>query len=224
METPQMSEQPNQFQNPNVGSGPMQQPQQPGRFKFNKVSVIVLILAILIAGGSYAGIWYWMKQSTDIAIPTYTPRPDATAGWKTYTNTQYGFEFKYPKDFVIIEGESIKINPSNWKDSNNGLFSLRLVSNPQRLDINTYYKNIEQKEKESDMGLINGDLTKNATVQKLLSGETVYITRNAYCVIECDLATWAHSNNIYVFNNGHMDYLKQNEIYNQILTTFKFIP
>ena len=31
---------------------------------------------------------------------------DTTAGWKTYTNSQYGFSFKYPKEWVISENGS----------------------------------------------------------------------------------------------------------------------
>src|ERR1043166_9096005 len=28
---------------------------------------------------------------------------DQTANWKTYTNSKYGFEFKYPKDMVVVQ-------------------------------------------------------------------------------------------------------------------------
>lgn len=57
------------------------------------IGVIVLIL--ILGGGAYAGIWYWQKQQVE---PLFTPRVDVTATWKTYTNTntQFNFEFKYP--------------------------------------------------------------------------------------------------------------------------------
>jgi hypothetical protein len=35
---------------------------------------------------------------------------DQTAGWKTYTNTQYGFEFKYPSDAISIEVINSSLN------------------------------------------------------------------------------------------------------------------
>jgi hypothetical protein len=35
--------------------------------------------------------------------------PDETADWKTYTNEEYGFEFKYPKDWQLEEGGMFNI-------------------------------------------------------------------------------------------------------------------
>ncbi|MBM3282827.1 hypothetical protein FJY90_01110 [Candidatus Gottesmanbacteria bacterium] len=37
-----------------------------------------------------------VATSTPILPPETTPLPDETADWKTYTNIQYGFEFRYP--------------------------------------------------------------------------------------------------------------------------------
>ena len=50
------------------------------------------------------------QTSTPVAIgtptqfvPTDKPTTDPTANWKTYTNTQYGFSFKYPVGFEVKE-------------------------------------------------------------------------------------------------------------------------
>lgn len=69
----------------------------------------------LFAGVIGAGAYFVLNQGPDYAdfVPTYTPRPSASttptstvpADWKTYTNTQYGFEFKYPPEWSPKYGE-----------------------------------------------------------------------------------------------------------------------
>ncbi|MBP9821887.1 MAG: hypothetical protein KBC81_00335 [Candidatus Pacebacteria bacterium] len=76
----------------------------PHRHFLNKKFAITLGILILLGAGAYVGIWYWQKQQTVVvATPTPTLGADETAGWKTYVNTQYGFEFKYPNNFLIQE-------------------------------------------------------------------------------------------------------------------------
>ena len=44
--------------------------------------------------------------------PAPTSSPDLTAGWKTYTNTKYGFSLKYPSDWsekIIEENQSLNL-------------------------------------------------------------------------------------------------------------------
>jgi len=47
---------------------------------------------------------------------------DQTADWKTYTNTQYGFEIKYPSDWkvVIPERSPMSIFSALWEQPNKG--------------------------------------------------------------------------------------------------------
>src|SRR3989344_6658497 len=83
---------------------PEQFPVQPQKHFLNKKFAITLVILLLLGTGAYAGIWYWQKQQvTQEAGPTFTPRADVTANWKTYTNTQYGFGFKYPNSLNVIE-------------------------------------------------------------------------------------------------------------------------
>jgi len=66
--------------------------------------VVVIILAVIFIGG---GAYYFKQQAKPIVA-------DATANWKTYTNTQYGFSIKYPEELETIQIVSNKDNTSGW--------------------------------------------------------------------------------------------------------------
>ncbi len=70
----------------------------------NKKFVITVLVLIILGGIAYGTIWYWQKQQlASEVVPTFTPRPtDDIANWKTYSNTQYGFEVKYPLTKIIV--------------------------------------------------------------------------------------------------------------------------
>ena len=90
---------------------------------FANIILIVVIVAIVAVGGYFI----FSKKSgpitqqptpthTETTVPTKTPvsptptPKDETANWKTYTNAQYGFEFKYPVDHKIEnDGDSLII-------------------------------------------------------------------------------------------------------------------
>ena len=65
----------------------------------------------------------------------FTECPDQTAGWKTYTNSEYGFEFKYPRDYKSQEiptdsptGLSINLPRGNTivHEINNAIININL--------------------------------------------------------------------------------------------------
>ncbi len=59
--------------------------------KYFKPVILVIVFLAIVGISTY---FYSVKNSI----------PDATRGWKTYRNSQYGFEFKYPKEFSLSQG------------------------------------------------------------------------------------------------------------------------
>lgn len=71
---------------------------------------ISLIAVVVLAGTAYG----WMKLYPATPVAEVSPSPSASvvatadpaAGRKTYTNTQYGFEFKYPSTWTVQEAQT----------------------------------------------------------------------------------------------------------------------
>jgi len=97
-----------------------------------KIVIILIVVGLLIGGG-----WFVLQKNTRPGYPPPTPPEtterlgaevtdednspetrdtpptDDTAGWETYRNEEYGFEFEYPPDWEVqelgtyeIEGDS----------------------------------------------------------------------------------------------------------------------
>jgi hypothetical protein len=92
---------------------------------------------------------------------------NSTAGWKTYTNTVYGFTFKYPSDWKTDDITKIKGTTSVvgiYKSSTtqtypskenpmDGYVSVSVVKNPQHLSLQQFF----DKEK-ADCDLTNSEM------------------------------------------------------------------
>ena len=69
------------------------------------VGIIIIIIAIVILfGGVFAWQYFATKNSAQIQ--------GQTADWKTYTNSEYGFELKYPSDWI-------EMIPKSWSTEAN---------------------------------------------------------------------------------------------------------
>jgi hypothetical protein len=62
---------------------------------------LIIVMILLILTGVF-GVWYFSNPLPDEETGTETIT-NKFADWKTYTNTQYGFEIKYSPDFVFEE-------------------------------------------------------------------------------------------------------------------------
>lgn len=79
-----------------------------------KVSWIVFgifVVLILVISGYYCYRYFRdtnkSLDTTTVTNPTsITVTSSEIAGWKTYTNKNYGFSFSYPKDIVVFEDDS----------------------------------------------------------------------------------------------------------------------
>lgn len=106
---PQQTLPPQQPATPPQNINPVPQPQQSyyGKRNWIKWGLIYLFIAVLI----YGGIYYLAAQqkksspySTNYPSPTISqpsPTPDETANWKTYENTKYGYQLKYPPTWQL---------------------------------------------------------------------------------------------------------------------------
>jgi len=172
--------------------------------------------------------------------PTPTPDSDLMAGWKTYTNTKYGYQFKYPS------GRNFKISLSNTESS--PLYVIRetvssgylddwdiLISvweNPEQLSLIDWLKFLknsnalplptENKELVSNYSF-SGIEAFRTWMDPLTNGE-----QPGKCVQACPIL------DVYFVRNNfgyrvELSYTKEvdaesQKIFDQILSTFKFLP
>ena len=169
----------------------------------NKKFIVTFVILALLGTGAYAGIWYWQRQQlAQEVVPTFTPRPSVTAtadpvaDWKTYTNTQYGFEFKYPNNYTVSTNQSTNVAPA--------------VSSP--------YVDVEIRNYQIP-SLIGGN---SITIGEVIAIKyPIGGNRDGGIEYQIDIP----SSNITIFfggkNSSSLNYVSE---YDQILSTFKFTP
>jgi len=142
--------------------------------------------------------------------------PNQNSEWKTYTNSEYGFEFKYPKDWNYNGEESIVFSPNN--------IPLRVsVENK----ISDYYFSVSIDKNWSSSNYNYDAPTKE---QVIIDGVkyTAYIFPRGYEVYEPeagkDYSTFTipvKKGNLYyiISGQGHANNLAN---YSEIISSFKF--
>lgn len=82
--------------------------------KISPITLGVLILIIITGIASWTALYFQPKSELVVA-----PIVDQFAGWKTYINSQYGFELKYPENWIIQSEDSLSVVIANDKLENN---------------------------------------------------------------------------------------------------------
>lgn len=96
--------------------------------------IIIVIVAVILFGGVFAYQYFTKSQnpisnaqpnpnSQDASVPAGNTETNsspaqnqqATEGWKTYRNDEYGFEFRYPSNFNIDEKNENGITLSDYE-------------------------------------------------------------------------------------------------------------
>jgi hypothetical protein len=99
-------------------------------------------LAIIVLG--VTGYYYYQAThpKLTVPVPVHHAQTDATANWKTYTNSQYGFEFKYPSNLKVDECDPSFIYLNGNCDSDAPYSGLIQIEDPKSITID---KNAEFK-------------------------------------------------------------------------------
>ena len=140
-----------------------------------------LLLAAAIAIIGLLGVYYWdtMQELDNTSLPSWvpvhhvTPTPtttvtpttttDATTGWKTYTNSTYGFSIKYPSSWTVkdtIQKSGSAIPATNYLSVKKGNTKIRIIVNVSGFDM-------PKPEIEYTAKVTNGKLTlSNRTINK----------------------------------------------------------
>ncbi len=174
-----------------------------------------------------ANIQNYISLYTQI-LSTFKLLPD-TSTWKTYKNTQYGFEFKYPSSWKEVKADFADFTISDSK--NNCQFSFDLsnrmkVTLPINLWVNKQSKS--NQECTNCPGIFVGDVNKTPTIIDNIKTIS-YLSGNEGGTSTTYLFT--RNNKIYNLNTYVSTYeveVSDDEIkkceqdLNQILSTFKF--
>ena len=175
---------------------------------------IILIVAIVIVV-STVGYFAFVKKSEPIVqqttptptktntpvSPTPTPTPNLRANWKTYTNSQYGFEVKYPDTWKVSE-TAASVN-------------FMLVKNAQDVYLSFFVYNEPISEAEAHLPLFS------VPGRKIDSRTNVIINGIAWVKLVVEKNQIA----LLTYSNGRTyaaQYSTFENVSSQILSTFKF--
>jgi hypothetical protein len=139
---------------------------------------------------------------------------DSTAGWKTYTNAEYGFEFKYPKNWVLDEqstnAEALLFRPPGSEGGNG--FSLEIDK--------ASHANVEDWFNEK---MASDEYVDNKFSAMKIAGLDAISFYYLASIGGCDKEyAFIHEGNLYQLHRGSATCDLEDSIYDNIASTFKF--
>jgi hypothetical protein len=175
--------------------------------------VLIYVFVGFFALAVIAGIYYWQTTSnlpSTFDLPKHKVQ-DSTATWKTYSNSQYGFSFKYPNNWSL-GGEPVSYG-------NNTGINTEISSSPGHPEFDIEIFNIKSNETVSDalqrITAINLSGLDKST--KLIDNLSAVYYRNIPGNVIYDEVVLIKNNKLY----GLVQYT-DNKTFDQILSTFKF--
>lgn len=192
--------------------------------------IIFIVLVIFLSGYIFAKN-QTSKQITQTPSVTQTPSPsptiDPTEDWKTYTNKEKGYSFKFPPSWTTRETEGSVTVSSNIKypESPNDTEPItywvftEYLDNPKKLEFKDLATN-DYKDLKDSFNYSSDNI----------KGNTAYRTTSLPSQLGCEWVYFPDKNNglvglVFCAYDKNKPFKGQDEnykIFNQILSTFKF--
>lgn len=200
------------------------------------IAIIIIVICVILVGG--VAVWWYLEIPAKTEFLEIGMPPDETANWKTYKNEELGFEFKYPPNlnFVTdITSSTEKINNKIKLDisfstsptiyiqekTSDQYLSLILIIN--LADKNYSEQNSEpcpESEKEIILGEIKG--CKRMEIREFSEGSGGFNPHNlwnGYFNAKDDKYEYS----FYFYYLAGLEVINAEDIFNQILSTFRFL-
>lgn len=154
---------------------------------------------------------------------TKDPSKIPQANWKTFTNEKYGYEVKYPPNWILQEeGETVQfLEPP--AQSSFGRFGISIVDNPQNLTLDQWsneYNLPLPNTPKTNLAKLVGDLTVHGNPAKKFTVFQFDSQRVEIFTMKDGVLILVSFDDYYPNDPNFNEHQKT---YNQILSTFKFL-
>ena len=183
--------------------------------------ILGIVFLVVVLAAIVSGIYYWQTTSQIPPVAQFPVHKDEMAGWKTYSNVQYGYELKYPVDwFTNCNDKDIQClfypeDPLNFGPGENvSWIAISNHSTMKEKTLESYFKDNGLSNRHEVQ--INGQV---ATAADLIISD---IDNGKYYIFQRDTGLLIISVSDMVGNNPSRKRIGEST-FNQILSTFKFV-
>lgn len=196
--------------------------QQPKTNGFLVILLSILLITSLAIAGFFAfqtqklvkELTFLRTEPTPMATTEPTTEPvatsssevDPTAGWKTYTNTEIGFNLRYPTGWSMISANLPRVASFDTKSNNSGEFFI------------AYHKNIDDLSKwltDNQAGKIIDNKNINGNQFLIVKGGVLNVSREYFTKV-------GTNNYVRLVVEPFPNSAVADSTIDQILSTFKF--
>lgn len=189
-----------------------------------KLFIIIALSAGMVSAGAYLLVKSQFSQQTTPQTTQLSSSPtpsftDQTATWKTYTNNAYKFSLKYPSE-LEVENKSNQFPP----------FTIFITDKTKQVPSEggskiNLYAFVEIKSSNSSLMYYVNDAKNNLEyIDKKKVGEIEFvIAREKFGMAAGNFDRYLAENRDYIITIANSPYALEEQIFTQILSTFKFI-